>query len=258
MSLVPPHLRAHRARTATSALVLALALAACTAKEQKPADTTAAARADTTSRRLSATPGAPALAAANLPGALAKSIGSYSGAELRDFVRGLHWGGGQDRQRRCQGDPGCDGAKPAKTTMVRVDAVDTQDSLTTSGLPANGVVAARLENHGAFEEQRFHLKPGARYEYYVIVYGGDSTGTWKLEELESVGSAYSHKTVDQGTFRACNHKFERGARADFKSCAAAAAAHTQGLMLQGGTGSSLTDPIWVSCAFGCCIMDQGA
>lgn len=254
MSPVPPK-RTTTVRASTSLLVLVLAIAACTTKEQKPADTSAAAiRPDSASRQLATTPGA---AAASLPGALARSIDSLSGAELRDFVRGLRWGGGQERQRRCQGDPACSGTKPGKTTLVRVDAVDGQDSLTTAGLPANGVIAAKLENKGSLEEQRFHLKPGARYEYYVIVYGGDSTGTWRLEELESVGSAYSHRTVERGVFRPCNHPFERGARADFKSCAAAAAAHTQGLMLQGSGDSSLTDPIWVSCAFGCCIMDQG-
>ncbi len=185
-------------------------------------------------------------------GTLSKPIEQYSGAELRDFVQDLHWTGGHDRQRVCAGDSACATTPPGKTTLVRIDAVDTEDSLTTRGLPADGVIAARLVNRGALDEARYHLKAGGQYEYYVIVYGGDSTGTWRLEELAHGPDGYSHREVDHGVFRGCDHPFVRGARADFKSCATAAGSGQMRLTMQ-GSDPTLTDPIWVACSMGCCV-----
>lgn len=215
------------ARAATSLLIVLIATAAC-AKRHRPTQN-----------------GDPV-------GTLDKPIGQYTGAELRDFVQHLHWTGGHDRERLCSGDPACSGPNPGKKTLVRIDAVDTEDSLTTRNLPANGVIAARLQNRGALEEARYHLKPGGQYEYYFIVYGGDSTGTWRLEQLEHTPQGYALTEIGSGVFRGCNHPFVPGARADFKSCATAAGSGQMQLAPQ-GSDPTLTDPIWFSCAFGCCV-----
>ena len=70
-------------------------------------------------------------------------------------------------------------------------------------LPQNGVIAAQLTNRGALEEGVYHLKSGGRYTYYLIVYAGDSTGTWRLEELDHDGAEYTHREVGRGTFGGC-------------------------------------------------------
>lgn len=186
-------------------------------------------------------------------GTLDKPIGQYTGAQMRDFVQHLHWTGGHDRDRVCEGDPACVGPNPGKKTLVRIDAVATEDSLSTRNLPANGVVAARLENRGALTEARYHLKAGGQYEYYLIVYKGDSTGTWRLEELAHTSAGYALSEIGRGTFRGCNHPFVAGARADFKSCQTAAGSGQMKLVPQ-GSDPTLTDPIWIACASGCCVM----
>ena len=186
-------------------------------------------------------------------GTLDKPVEQYTGVQMRDFVQHLHWTGGHDRERVCAGDPACVGPNPGKKTLVRIDAVQTEDSLTTRHLPANGVIAARLQNRGALEEARYHLKPGGQYEYYLIVYGGDSTGTWRVEQLAHTPDGYSLSEIGRGTFRGCNHPFVPGARADFKSCATAAGSGQMRLVPQ-GSDPTLTDPIWIACSSGCCTM----
>lgn len=228
----------------------ALALTACTARKEAATDTSAA-RESTAARRLAA-PSRAARGGKEPVGTLAKPIEQYTGDELRDFVQRLGWTGGHERQRRCTGNAGCSGAKPGKTTLVRIDAVDTEDSLTTRGLPADGVIAARLANRGSLTEERYGLKPGGQYEYYLIVYGGDSTGTWRLEELEHSSSGFAHREIGRGVFKGCNHPFVPGARADFKSCENAAGSGQMKLMLQ-GSDPTLTDPIWFACSMGCCL-----
>jgi hypothetical protein len=192
---------------------------------------------------------------AGLPGTLDKPIDQYSGAELRDLAQTLHWTGGHERQRLCAGDSSCDTTPPGKTTLVKIDAVAGQDSLVIRRLPEDGVIAAQLTNRGALEERRYHMKPGGRYTYYLIVYGGDSTGTWRLEELDHAGTGYSHREIARGTFSGCGHPFVRGAQADFKSCATAHPSGELHLMMQGGD-PTLSDPIWITCASGCCIASQ--
>ena len=211
---------------ATSLLIALIALTACE-KRHKPTHT-----------------GEPV-------GTLDKPIGQYTGAEMRDFVQHLHWTGGHDRERVCAGDPACVGPNPGKKTLVRIDAVDTEDSLSTRSLPANGVIAARLQNRGALDEARYHLKPGGQYDYYLIVYAGDSAGTWRLEQLEHTTAGYSLSEIGRGTFKGCDHPFLPGARADFKSCATAAGSGQMRLVPQ-GSDPTLTDPIWIACSSGCC------
>lgn len=235
----------------TAILVLAaVSAAACTAGREAKSDSAKQAES-ASARKLAAAPSAKAPAAA-LPGTLTKPIDQYTGDELHDFVQSLRWMGGHERQRRCEGDPSCNGTSPGKTTLVRIDAVDGEDSLAIAGLPSNGVVAAQLTNRGALEEREYKLKAGGRYAYYLIVYPGDSTGAWRLEELDHQGSTYSHREIGRGKFSSCDHPFVRGARADFKSCANAAGSGQMKLMLQ-GSDPTMTDPIWVSCSGGCCI-----
>ncbi|MDB4881804.1 MAG: hypothetical protein JWL95_570 [Gemmatimonadetes bacterium] len=211
-------------------LVTGVALTACTPKERPPAQ---------------------------LPGALTKPIDQYTGDELYDLVKRLKWGGGADRERKCKGDSACDGSQPSKRTMVRVDAVDGQDSLSALNLPANGVIGVRALNKGEQVEERYGFKPDKKLEYYLIVLPGSAkSGTWQLEELDTTPGARRHTKVGGGTFTPCNHPFQPGRvnRANFYTCAdshMSDSVQKSGLLMF----DPKTDPLWMDCAQGCCMAE---
>jgi hypothetical protein len=238
-------------------LLAGTALTACSSKERAP----------DTSRVNSATGGATPPAPANtvaaaapslasLPGALTKPIDQYTGDEFYDFVQKLKWGGGVEKDRACKGNPGCGGTKPSQTTKVRVDAVDRQDSITTTSVPANGVVAVRAINRGTLDEERYGFKADKKYEYYAIVLpGSGANGNWRIEELDTTPGARRHSSFGTGTFEGCNHPYRPGRanRANFYTCADSPGADSvqrSNLMMF----SAPTDPIWIDCAAGCCIL----
>src|SRR4051812_17925984 len=152
-------------------------------------------------------------------GDLSKPLSQYSGDEFFSLTRGLSYGQGADRARRCRGDDAC--ARGARMT-VRVDAVADADSLSGGDLAPYGVIAARGVSRGQSGEveDRYGMQSGGQYSYYLIVLpAGGGSATWVLEELDSQGNARSHHTVSSGRFNGCNHPYVRGARADFKTCA---------------------------------------
>ncbi|MDB4891490.1 MAG: hypothetical protein JWL61_3345 [Gemmatimonadetes bacterium] len=243
-----------RAHVAVASAVVLVALA-CSKSDAPPADTTA--KAPDTSAAASVAPQALVGAARGLkknkpmPGDLTKPIDDYTGDEFRDLVKKLSFVGGHERPRKCKDDPACSGSK---RTLVLVDAVATQDSLSASTAPQFGIVYVRAINKGDAPEARYGMLPSNKqYEYYMIV-TADSAGTgmqWRLEQFDS--KARTHSKFGEGKFVPCNHAWVAGAKADFKTCANSAAAHDSvmklGLNLQGVDG----DPIWASCAMGCCI-----
>jgi hypothetical protein len=197
-----------------------------------------------------------------LPGDLTKAIGAYTGDEFFALVNGLNYTGGQERARRCTGNPGCN---TTLRTNVRVDAVATEDSLSTGNLPQFGVVAARAIVRGNQTEAMYTMLPNGptgRYSYYLIVTRGNTanTATWLLEELSVQGTTRTHRTVTTGNFRGCSHPFVPGARADFRTCQQAAAATPRGgaMFINASFGSlqGVEPPIWISCAYGCCTADS--
>jgi hypothetical protein len=243
-----------RAHTAVAAAVVLVSLA-CAKSDAPPADTTAKSR-DTTAAAAPIAP-QPLVGAARgrqrktLPGDLTKPIDAYTGDEFMRLTRRLAYAGGHERQRRCRNNPACSGTK---RTLVLVDAVATQDSISSATTPEFGVIYVRAINRGDAPEARYGMLPNNKqYEYYMII-TGDSAGTgmqWRLEQLDT--QARTHAKFGEGKFVACNHAWVAGAQADFKTCANAAAGHDSvmrlGLNLQGGDG----DPIWAACASGCCV-----
>lgn len=242
-------------RHGVAALALA-AIAACSSKERAPDS----ARAATDSARPSAGAPASSLAATSasaLPGQLTKPIDQYTGDEFFDFVQRLGWGGGAERDRQCKGNPACDGTNPARTTRVRVDAVNGQDSLSATLVPQNGVVALRAVNRGTLDEARYGFKANPRLEYYLIVLPGTGgNGRWQFEELDTTAGARRHTSIGTGTFHPCNHPFRPGRvnRANFFTCADSQLSDSvQRSNLLLFAPPTFTDPVWVACSAGCCI-----
>jgi hypothetical protein len=234
------------------ASVVVLVVLGCSKSDKAPADTTkgaaAAPQAQAQPQPVAGAARAPMKKV--MPGDLTKPIDQYTGDEFRDFVKGLSYVGGHERQRKCKNDPACSGSKKV---AVLVDAVATQDSISASTTPQFGVVYIRAINKGDAAEARYGMLPGKQYEYYMII-TADSAATgmlWRLEQLDT--KARTHSNFGTGKFVGCNHQWIAGARADFKSCSGAASAHDSvmklGLNLQGVD----TDPIWAVCAMGCCI-----
>lgn len=230
-------------------LVAGATLAACASKE-RPRDSTGT--APDTTRPPGSDPGTAAL-----PGELTKPLDQYSGDEMYDFVRKLSWGGGADVERKCKDDPSCDGEKPATQTLVRVDAVDGQDSISAINLPKYGAVGMRALNRGKQVEERYGFKPAKNLEYYLVVLPGDQkAGKWQLEELDTTPGARKHTTVKSGTFTPCNHPFQpkRVNRANFYTCTDS---HMSDSVQKSGLKmfAPPKDPLWMDCAQGCCMAD---
>jgi hypothetical protein len=232
------------------AVVVLLALAACSRGDQQKSDSSGGGL----KAAALAAAAAPVQTAA-LPGALAKAIDQYSGDELYAFAHGLTFGGGNERTRRCRGNAACRGTNPSQRARIRLDAVATQDSLSAAAVPANGVIMVRANNTGALADSMYNMQPGGSYEYYLIVLPGTGGGaTWRLEELDTTAGARAHRRVASGVIRECNHPFQRGARADFKSCTTATVRPASFSALQTGGGE---EPIWYGCSSGCCTADPG-
>ncbi|CAN5369799.1 hypothetical protein BH09GEM1_BH09GEM1_30040 [soil metagenome] len=212
-------------------------------------------RADSGAARAGAAPLTVMAAAKQLPGALTKPIDSYTGDEFYAFVQGLSFTADSVKDRKCKNDPACGSAPKAKKIKVGVAAVVGQDSLSAGTTPQYGVVYIRATNKGDAEEARYSMKPGKHLEFYVVVLP-DSGGTMKyrLEQLDTRAGSRQHTSIGTGPFIECPHRWAPGAKADFKTCASAAAAHDSvvklGLLLQGGD----EDPMWVSCSTGCCTV----
>lgn len=184
-----------------------------------------------------------------LPGTLTKPVGEYTANEFFDLVSHLEYTGGHERARKCRKDAACEGSK---RTKVFIDAIATQDSIGPTTTPPFGVVYARVLNRGDAEEARYRLAPGKQFEYYMIITPSSGGGmAWQLQQLDNTKGARRLTRIGSGTFLGCHHTWVRGASADFKTCAQAAAAHdsTHRLAL---TPSLDEDPIWIACDEGCC------
>jgi hypothetical protein len=195
-----------------------------------------------------------------LSGDLTKPIADYTGDEFFALVNGLNYTGGQLRARRCSGMAGC---ATTQRTNVRVDGVADVDSVTAGNLPQFGVVAARAVVQGNANEATYGMLsagPAGRYSYYLIVERGAAAGamTWRLEEMNVQGNTRTHRTLRTGRFAPCvpAHPFQRGGRADFRTCTQTAAAPATRVFvaafLAQGSGEP---PLWIGCGAGCCTAD---
>jgi hypothetical protein len=91
----------------------------------------------------------------------------------------------------------------------------------------------------------------------IVLPGTAGNGTWRFEELDTTPGARRHTSVGTGTFRPCNHPYRPGRvnRANFYTCEnspiASDSVQRSNLMMF----NPLTDPIWIDCAAGCCIVN---
>lgn len=235
-------------RRYVSAVLAVVAVAACSKGEKAGGGGAQSSQATARGTTVPPVPGQ--------PGALPKPIDQMTGEELYAFTRQLTFGGGVERERRCRGRRGCGGARPTDSTVMRVDAVEGEDSLSAGGIATNGVIGARALNKGSLADSVYNTQPGADREYFLLVLpAAGGTATWRLEELTTAPGSRAHRSVATGRFNGCGHPFQRGARADFKTCAQAAAVRPAAFHKFFQTDGE--PPIWIGCAAGCCTADPG-
>jgi hypothetical protein len=229
------------------AFALALVLAACGRTDKAPTPDSTPAGAPGAQKTLVGA----ARSARSYPGALTKPIDDYTADELFDLTNGLKYVGSHERERKCKDSPDCQGTAPKKKTLVQVSAIEAQDSLSAGDVPQFGVVYARAINKGDVEEARYGIRPGKSLRYYMIVQR-DSAGAlrWRLEELDTK-KPRRHASAATGPFQGCGHAWTPGARADFKTCNAAERGDT--VVTLPLAMQAYDDPLWTSCAAGCCI-----
>lgn len=214
-------------------------------------------------------------------GDLTRPIDQYTGDEFFTLTNGLNYGNASpSRTRRCRGNQACTGPNPTRFTTAIVWEVSDADSVSAGQLLANGAVVARARVTGQDSTDMYRMAPSqGRFDYFLIVIpAAENTATWRLEELETrqPGNQHFHKAVATGRFNLCGHPFQRGARADFQTCAQAGGGGLGGGAARGGSQSGgrqaatarsttlgalsallqgIEPPLWISCASGCCTAE---
>lgn len=194
-----------------------------------------------------------------VPGALPVALDSLSADSLVAIAASLRFVGDTTVARQCDDDAGCKGDNPGQTARVTVAATEGAWVTGPGSLPANGVIMGRVRSAG-HREARYGFKPGAAFEYYLIVLPGadPSTAVWRIEEVSSVAGQRARHTLSQGPYVSCpNHSPWQKAPPipiGFYACErsphlTSSGVTTSSLML---VNPSLTDPLWTSCAGGCC------
>lgn len=192
---------------------------------------------------------------------------------FRRYARSKDWHG-QARERRCRGSAECGTGPGSRTTRVSVEAIEFADSVDLGRLPTTGVLMARLENEGHFEEDTYRLRPGrgkGNIEYYVVVEplrtAQPDPGlpramvklvTWTHRaprlEIDTLGAV----------MRACRDKHEPGHKrpgADFTGCPLPSQTPPPGSapLDANSTSMAFVDReralTWISCVHGCCEIE---
>ena len=222
----------------------ALGVAACLT-------TTAVAACDGTDR--TATPDSPSVGRSSPR--LDKPLSDYTSGEFQTVVSGLYFGGSEvdsisvaDTSAAAPGRPGA---------VLIIEAMSTANDVSLTDPGTHGTIIARLRNLRG-NDTTFGTKPGAGFEYYVVVkHDADST-VFEIAELTRAKHPQGRpQRVRRGTIRKCaeNEPAPPYSSARFGECPShegtAGAKQTSIL----GVRTLWAAPVgsaWVSCREGCC------
>ncbi|HEX6251557.1 MAG TPA: hypothetical protein VFZ56_09010 [Gemmatimonadaceae bacterium] len=186
---------------------------------------------------------------------LPKPIGDYTSAEFQTFVSSLYFGGSEVTDVSVADTT----TETAPAAVLIIEAMSTANDVSLADPGSNGTVIARLRNLQG-NDNTFGTKPGAAFEYYVIVERGtEATGAaFQIVELTRAQNPTQRPVrVSGGTIRRCAEDEPPPAwsSARFGGCEhgerSASARRTSffgvGTLWAQGRGSA-----WVSCREGCC------
>lgn len=219
---------------------------------------TVVAACNVTDRSGTAEPGGSMAADGHRSPQLPKPVADYTGAEFQTFVSGLYFGGSEVGDVSVA-DTGAPSDETAPRPELIIEAMSTANDVSLADPGPNGTVIARLRNLRG-NDNTFGTKPGAAFEYYVIVERGDeATGAaFQIVELTRAQNPTQRPVrVSGGTIRRCAEDEPPPAysSARFGGCEhGARSASAQRTSFFGvrtlwaqGRGSA-----WVSCREGCC------
>jgi hypothetical protein len=228
---------------------------ACKPAGEKGGETSRTPAVDTASPESSRTAAATDTSAPYRPatyrGALPKPIDSLirNPREFLDLV-GPHVWRGHDNVRR-----DCKACGPAQFTIVDVGAIEDAHTVKHDSLPPNGVIMARLHNHGQRIEAKYGIPPAG---VWYVLWGGDGQAVPHMRMVKLVVSGHDTTialTDVLGRIRDCGDTHAdttlAGPDADFASCRSRLAPRTTPEIAT----SQRTDGVWLSCSQGCCTAD---
>lgn len=207
-----------------------------------------------------ATPGSPGTTTDEGRGSprLPKPVTDYTSAEFQTLVSGLYFGG-SDVTDVSVADTSAPSDETAPGAVLIIEAMSSANDVSLADPGPNGTIIARLRNLQG-NDNTFGTKPGAAFEYYVIVERGDeATGAAvQIVELTRAQNPTQRPVrVSGGTIRRCaeNEPPPAHSSARFGGCehgaTSASAQRTSFLGIRTlwaqGRGSA-----WVSCREGCC------
>jgi hypothetical protein len=163
-------------------------------------------------------------------------------------------------------DRDCTGC-PNNLMTVQIAAVSDARLMGGSSTPSNGAVAVRImpTTTSSGIENKYGYQDG-QFAYLLVVTppsGAATYGRWTLVKFSwmLVGNARDYNfvgTVASGVLNSCNHPKKAVSDATFATCATAPAfraALTGADLSPQALRSQLADPVWLSCAAGCCTAD---
>ena len=240
-----------------AALAIALtAIAACArdAKEKGAATDSTAVTAD------SSAAAARSLVGEAPPPEMPQSYRTISDSAFAAYVAKVRWLGAPART----GARLCTGNVQSEKCRLDIDGVRGVKALDPRTIGSNGVIVARIRNLGT-EDEAFIGVPAGATRYFVML--RDSTGGAAAVILDPAHRdagrlrrvASCDRTKDPG------HVHEATSRAAFRCCGNCPVAPPQ----KGGVqtfmssdtataATTLTAPPWVTCALGCCYVEEGS
>jgi hypothetical protein len=187
---------------------------------------------------------------------LSKPVADYTSAEFQTVVSELYFGGSTVADVSVADTSGATEAPPAAVLII--EAMSSANDVSLADPGANGTVIARLRNLQG-NDNTFGTKPGAAFEYYVIVERGTEAGssTFQIVELTRAQNPTQRPTkVSGGTIRRCaeDEPPPEYSSARFGGCEHGDTAGSKRTSFLGvkTLWAQTRGSAWVSCREGCC------
>jgi hypothetical protein len=238
--------------------VLAIALtviAACTrdAKDKSAGADSTAVSADSTATT------ARALVSETPPPEMPQPYRTISDSAFDAYLAQVRWLGAVERTgaRICKGNVHSDKCR------LDIDGVQGVKALDPRTLGANGVIVARIRNLGTADESYLGIPAGAT-RYFVMLRDSTARASAVLLDPAHRDAGRLLRVANCDTTKDPKHVHEAKSRAAFRCCGNCPAAPpskggVQALVSTPDTATAatmLTAPPWVTCALGCCYVEE--
>ncbi|HEY0995192.1 MAG TPA: hypothetical protein VGD77_04330 [Gemmatimonadaceae bacterium] len=236
--------------------VLAIALAAIAACARDAKEK--AARADSMAAADSSAAATKALVGQPAPPEMPQSYRTISDSAFDAYLAKVRWLGAVERTgaRICKGNVHSDKCR------LDIDGVQGVKALDPRTMGRNGTIVARIRNLGTEDESYLGIPAGAT-RYFVML--RDSTGRASAVILDPAHRDGGRllRVANCDSTKDAKHVHEAASRAAFRCCGNCPAAPPQkggmqALMSTDTTAAAtmLTAPPWVTCALGCCYVED--